>query len=67
MTQAFYTSISGMSAGQQKITVVADNVANMNTVGFKASTVNFSDVYYRTSSTGQAPTGKIGGINPKQV
>src|SRR5574344_1887661 len=67
MTQAFYTSISGMAAGQNKITVVADNVANMNTIGFKSSNVNFSDVYYRTSSTGQSPTGQMGGINPKQT
>ena len=67
MTQSFYTAISGMSAGQTKITVVADNIANMNTVGFKASNVNFSDIYYRTTSTGQAPTGQMGGINPKQI
>lgn len=67
MTQAFYTAIGGMAAGQTKINVVADNIANMNTIGFKASNVNFSDVYYRTSSTGQAPTGQMGGINPKQT
>ncbi len=67
MTQAFYTAIGGMAAGQTKITVVADNIANMNTIGFKASNVNFSDVYYKTSSTGQAPTGQMGGINPKQT
>ena len=67
MTQAFYTAISGMSAGQTKVSVVADNIANMNTVGFKASKVNFSDIYYRTSSTGQAPTGGVGGTNPKQI
>lgn len=67
MTQAFYTAIGGMAAGQTKISVVADNIANMNTIGFKASNVNFSDVYYRTSSTGQAPTGQMGGINPKQT
>ena len=67
MTQAFYTAISGMAAGQNKVTVVADNIANMNTIGFKASNVNFSDIYYKTSSTGQAPTGSMGGINPKQT
>lgn len=67
MTQSFYTAIGGMAAGQTKISVVADNIANMNTIGFKASNVNFSDVYYRTSSTGQAPTGQMGGINPKQI
>ncbi len=67
MTQAFYTAIGGMAAGQTKVNVVADNIANMNTVGFKSSTVNFSDIYYRTSSSGQAPSGKMGGVNPKQI
>lgn len=67
MTQSFYTSISGMNAGQTKISVVADNIANMNTVGFKASKVNFSDVYYNTASVGKAPSGNQGGINPRQI
>ncbi|MBR5321633.1 MAG: flagellar hook-basal body complex protein, partial [Clostridia bacterium] len=67
MTQAFYTAISGMTAGQTKVSVVADNIANLNTVGFKASKVNFSDIYYRTSSAGQAPTGGVGGTNPRQI
>ena len=67
MTQSFYSAISGMNAGQTKISVVADNIANMNTIGFKASKVNFSDVYYNTSSVGQAPSGDLGGTNPKQI
>ena len=67
MTQSFYTAISGMNAGQTKITVVADNIANMNTIGFKASKVNFSDVYYNTASVGKAPSGNQGGINPRQT
>lgn len=67
MSQAFYSAIGGMSAGQTKVNVVADNIANMNTVGFKSSTVNFSDVFYRTSSSGQAPSGRLGGVNPKQI
>ena len=67
MSQAFYTAIGGMAAGQTKVNVVADNIANINTVGFKSSTVNFSDIYYRTSSTGQAPSGTMGGVNPKQI
>ncbi len=67
MTQSFYTAISGMNAGQTKISVVADNIANMNTIGFKASKVNFSDVYYNTASVGKAPSGNQGGTNPRQI
>lgn len=67
MSQAFYSAIGGMSAGQTKINVVADNIANMNTVGFKASDVQFSDIYYRTLSSGNGPGKTLGGVNPKQI
>lgn len=67
MSQAFYSAIGGMSAGQTQVNVVADNIANMNTVGFKASRVEFADVYYRTLSSGSGPQTQVGGINPKQI
>jgi flagellar hook protein FlgE len=67
MTQAFYTAISGIAASQQKINVIGDNIANINTVGYKESLINFSDVLYNTVSSGSAPTKSIGGTNSKQV
>ncbi|MDD3236621.1 MAG: flagellar hook-basal body complex protein [Candidatus Gastranaerophilales bacterium] len=67
MGQAFYTSISGIKAGQNSINVVADNLANMNTIGFKQSSVTFSDVYYNTLSAGSGATTNLGGTNPKQI
>jgi len=67
MSQAFYTSIGGISVAQTQLNVVADNLANMNTVGFKSSAVTFSDVYYDTISSGNAPTSTTAGTNPKQV
>jgi len=67
MSQAFYTSIGGISVAQTQLNVVADNLANMNTVGFKSSAVTFSDVYYNTISSGNAPTSTTAGTNPKQV
>lgn len=67
MGQSFYTSIGGIKAAQSQINVVADNLANISTVGFKESRVTFEDVYYNTMSSGSAPTRNLGGINPKQI
>jgi len=55
----FSASLSGMNANQQKLSVIGNNLANINTVGFKASTVNFADLVSQS----------VGGpsANPMQV
>ncbi len=45
MIQAFYTGISGLQATQMAIDVTSDNLSNVNTVGFKNSSVEFSSVF----------------------
>lgn len=67
MTQSLFTSITGMTTGQTKLDVVANNIANMNTTAFKSSNLTFSDLYSRTLSIGSAPTTSVGGTNPMQV
>ena len=67
MTQAFYNAISGINASQSQLVVVSDNIANMNTTGFKGSRVTFADVYYNTISAGSPPTKEVGGTNGKQI
>lgn len=67
MSQAMYTSASGMSAAQTQINVVSNNIANMNTVAFKESSVNFADVFYGKLSAGSPSTPTSGGVNPKEV
>lgn len=67
MSQGFYTAISGITASQQKIDVISDNIANINTVAFKESQINFSDVFAKTISLGSAPSKNLGGTNPLQV
>jgi flagellar hook protein FlgE len=50
--------------------VIGNNIANVNTYGFKASRVTFADVYYQTLSGGTAPMGGAnvrGGVNPTQI
>jgi len=74
MIRSLFTAATGMSAQQFEQDVVANNLANVNTVGFKKSRANFQDLMYQiyskagaTSSTGvQLPAGiEIGmGVKP---
>lgn len=67
MTQALYTSMTGLNAGTEQLTVVSDNVANMNTTAYKTSRVDFQDIWYQTKTTGTNSTAVSGGTNPYQV
>ena len=67
MLRSFYSGISGLRNFQTKLDVVSNNIANVNTVGFKASRVMFQDVMSQTLQGATAPSGTMGGVNPKQV
>lgn len=60
-------AISGLRNHQVYMDVVANNIANVNTTGFKSGRVNFKDAIAQTSSTGSAATSSTGGMNPIQV
>lgn len=62
-----YSAVSGLQAHQTKMNVIGNNIANVNTYGFKASRVTFSDVFYQTMSGASAPTTNGGGTNPTQL
>ena len=70
MMRSMYSGISGIRAHQVKMDVVANNIANVNTVGFKASRVTFQEVLNQTIQPAFASTGigeSIGGINAQQI
>ena len=67
MTQALFTSMTGLNAGVEQLTVVSDNVANMNTTAYKTSRVDFQDVWYRTKTTGTNSTAVLGGTNHYKI
>ncbi|WP_139488982.1 flagellar basal body rod protein FlgG [Brevibacillus dissolubilis] len=68
MLRSMYSGISGMKGFQTKLDVIGNNIANVNTVGFKKSRVMFQDILNQNISGASAPTGDgIGGVNPKQV
>lgn len=68
MAQALFTGATGLRAFQRQLEVVANNLANLNTTGFKASRVQFSDLNYTTIREGAGSNSDdFGGINPAQV
>lgn len=69
MMTSMYSGVSGLKAQQQKLDVIGNNIANINTVGYKGQTVSFSDLLSQTISgaTGANATSKTGGTNAKQV
>ena len=64
---AFYAAISGLKSQQIKLDVIANNIANINTFGFKASRTAFSDLLSQTLRAASAPQGGRGGTNPMQI
>ncbi len=67
MLRSFYSGISGLRNFQTKLDVVSNNIANVNTTGFKKSRVMFQDIISQTLQGATAPAAPMGGINPKQV
>lgn len=67
MQRALSSGVSGMLNHQLVLDTTANNLANVNTPGFKASRVSFSSALVQTQFSGSAPGANIGGQNPRQV
>lgn len=69
MMRSLFSAVSGLKAHQTKMDVIGNNIANVNTVAYKAQSVTFSDVYYQTTQTATGPnqTSGKGGTNAKQI
>lgn len=66
MLRSLYSGVSGLKNFQTKLDVIGNNIANVNTFGFKKGRVTFKDLISQTTQGPTAP-GATGGINPKQV
>lgn len=66
MLRSMYSGISGLKNFQTKLDVIGNNVANVNTYGFKKGRTTFSDQISQTIAGATAP-GTRGGVNAKQV
>ena len=67
MVKSLYTGVSGMKTHQQKMDVIGNNIANVNTTGYKTNVVTFADVYYQTKKSPSGASTTLGGVNPTQV
>ena len=67
MMRAMYSGITGLKNFQTVMDIVGNNIANVNTVGFKALRVTFQTALLQTLKSGRAPQDNIGGTNPMQI
>ena len=67
MMRSMFSGVSGLKGHQTRMDVVGNNIANVNTTGFKASRVTFADMISQNLSGAAGPNGTLGGVNPKQV
>ena len=69
MMRGLYSGVAGLKTHQTKMDVIGNNIANVNTAGFKSSSVNFSDTFYQTLSPATGPNAELAtsGVNPKQI
>lgn len=62
-----FAAVAGLRAHQTKMDVIGNNIANVNTYGFKAARATFKDVFYQTTKAGSEPGTVYGGGNASQV
>lgn len=67
LTGAMSAAISGLKAHMEALNVVGNNIANVNTYGYKAQRVTFKESIYNTLSAGSGGTTAMGGTNPRQI
>ena len=67
MLRSLFSAVSGLRSHQTMMDVVGNNIANVNTAGFKSSSTVFEDTLSQVVRAGGGPQGLRGGTNPAQV
>ncbi len=69
MMRSLFSGVSGLKVHQTKMDVIGNNISNVNTIGFKSSSVNFSDIFYQTTQAASGPNAATGmaGRNAMQI
>ncbi|MDR1302009.1 MAG: flagellar hook protein FlgE [Treponema sp.] len=67
MMRSLFAGVSGLQNHQTRMDVIGNNIANINTVGFKKGRVNFQDLFSQQLQGASRPTEDLGGVNPKEV
>lgn len=67
MNRAMFSGVAGLKTHQTKMDVIGNNIANVNTYGYKSQRAVFSDIFYQTIKNASAGTANRGGQNPSSV
>lgn len=69
MMRSLFSGISGLKVHQTRMDVIGNNISNVNTVGFRGGSVNFTDVFYQTTQGASGPNAETGaaGTNAMQI
>lgn len=69
MMRSLYSGVAGLKTHQLKMDVIGNNIANVNTVGYKSQSINFAELMYQTSQSASGPNTTTGtaGTNAKQI
>ncbi len=67
MMRSLYSGVTGLRNHQTKMDVIGNNIANVNTLGYKSSRVIFQDIYSQTVKPATAASATSGGTNPQQI
>lgn len=67
MLRSLFTGVSGLRNHQTSLDVVSNNIANINTLGFKSGRVSFKEAYSQTIRGASRPSSTLGGTNPQQI
>jgi flagellar hook protein FlgE len=67
MMRSLFAGVSGLTQHQTMMDVIGDNIANVNTVGYKTSRVTFEEMIAQTEGGASAPMDGFGGVDPKQI
>lgn len=69
MMRSLFSGVAGLKTHQIKMDVIGNNIANVNTVGYKSQSIVFTELMYQTTQRASGPNGDTGkaGMNAKQI
>ena len=67
MMRSLFSGVAGIKVHQTRMDVIGNNIANINTIGFKGSRTTFSDMLSQLQSAASSATDTRGGVNPRQI
>lgn len=65
--KSLFSGVSGLKSHQTRMDVIGNNIANVNTVGYKSSRLTFSEIYSQTVRGAGGSSTNLGGTNPQQI